>query len=60
LGFNPFEKASPTSAGGSQVNRPSSPVATPASAAPQPSAVIVQPKPATPPAHNSNAQTTKK
>jgi len=50
LGFNPFDKGSPTSAGGATGSRPSNPSATPAppKAAPAP-VVNSQSKPEAPP-----------
>jgi len=59
LGFNPFEKGSPTSPDGAQHSRPANPSS---AAAPKPPAPIAapQPKPATPPANNLAPQQTKK
>ena len=59
LGFNPFEKSSPTSPGGPQNNRPSGPTSVPTPKPPAP-VVAPQPKPVPPPANNSAAQHTKK
>jgi hypothetical protein len=59
LGFNPFEKSSPTSPGGAQSGRPANPSS---AAAPKPPSPIAapQPKPASPPANNLAPQQTKK
>lgn len=59
LGFNPFEKGSPTSPSGAQNSRPANPSS---ATTPKPPAPIVapQPKPATPPANNLAPQQAKK
>jgi len=59
LGFNPFEKSSPTSPGGQQNNRPTGPSSAPTPKAPAP-IVAPQPKPIAPPTNNSASQQTKK
>ena len=59
LGFNPFEKASPTSPGGAQSGRPANPSAAPAPKPPSP-LVVPQPKPVTPPVNNTVPQQSKK
>jgi len=59
LGFNPFEKGSPTSPGGTQNSRPTNPSAAPAPKAPSP-IVAPPPKPATPPLNNTAPQPSKK
>ncbi|QWE15720.1 hypothetical protein [Polynucleobacter sp. AP-Nino-20-G2] len=59
LGFNPFEKSSPTSAGATQNNRPAGPASGPAPKGPAPTAGP-KTQPATPPTNNSTPQQTKK
>ncbi|QWE23746.1 hypothetical protein FD977_05505 [Polynucleobacter sp. AP-Elch-400A-B2] len=59
LGFNPFEKGSPTSPGGAQNNRPANPSSATVPKPPSP-VVAPQPKPASPPANSLAPQQTKK
>jgi hypothetical protein len=59
LGFNPFEKGSPTSPGGAQNSRPANPSSATAPKPPSP-VVAPQPKPASPPANSLAPQQTKK
>ena len=59
LGFNPFEKGSPTSPGGAQNSRPANPSSATAPKPPSP-VVAPQPKPASPPANSLAPQQSKK